>query len=323
MFSKFFITLNLLMFSILSIFLNDFFIIWFFIEINNFIFICLICFKISKKKIIFFYFIIQTIASLFLIFSLLYRSFFFLQFNYSKIIFILSLRLKLGIPPFHLWMPLISLFINWEILFFFLSIQKITPLYIISLIEIKPLIFYLIILSSSFISTFKILINLNFKIILTYSSINQTRWILLLIIFKNILWFIYFIIYSTILLIINLIFQFLKISHNFFYTIKSLNLQLIYIFIFFNIARLPPLSFFFIKWLGIYTFLFNSNMYLIFIIILINSFILIYIYINIITLLIFFYSLKSKIFFIINYPFKKTYLILFIRFFLSLTIILI
>lgn len=311
------------MFSILPIFLNDFFIIWFFIEINNFIFICLICFKTPKKKIIFFYYIIQTIASLFLIFSLLYRSFFFLQFNHSKIIFIMSLRLKLGIPPFHLWIPIISLFLNWEVLFFFLSIQKIIPLYILSLIEIKPFLFYLMILSSSFISTFKIIINLNFKIILTYSSINQTRWIILLIIFKNILWFIYFIIYSIILLIINLLLQFLKISHNFFYNIKSLNLQLIYIFIFFNIARLPPLSFFFMKWLRIYTYLFNSNIYLIFIIILINSFILIYIYINIITLLIFFYSLKSKIFFIVNYPFKKTYFLLFIRFFLSLIIILI
>lgn len=315
--------LNLLLFSISSIFLNDLFIIWFFIEINNFIFICLICLKTSKKKIIFFYFIIQTIASLLIIFSLLYRSFFFFQFNPSKIIFILSLSLKLGIPPFHLWIPSISLFLSWEILFFFLSIQKIIPLYIISLIEIKPLIFYLIILTSSFISTFKIIINLNFKIILTYSSINQTRWIILLIIFKNILWFIYFIIYSLILLIINIIFQFLNISYNFFYSIKPLNIQLIYIFIFFNIARLPPLSFFFIKWLRIYTFLINSNIFLIFIIILFNSFILIYIYINIITLLIFFYSIKSKLFFIINYPFKKIYLILFTRFFLSLIIILI
>lgn len=312
-----------MLFSISSIFLNDLFIIWFFIEINNFIFICLMCLKTSNKKIIFFYFIIQTIASLFIIFSLLFRSFLFFQFNSSKIIFILSLSLKLGIPPFHLWIPSISLFLSWEILFFFLSIQKITPLYIISLIEIKPLIFYLIILSSSFISVFKIIINLNFKIILTYSSINQTRWIILLIIFKNILWFIYFIIYSIILLIINIIFQFLNISYNFFYNIKPLNIQLIYIFIFFNIAGLPPLSFFFIKWFRIYTFLINSNIYLIFIIILFNSFILIYIYINIITLLIFFYSIKSKLFFIINHPFKKTYLILFSRFFLSLIIILI
>nr|YP_010282317.1 NADH dehydrogenase subunit 2 [Camponotus japonicus]UHM24980.1 NADH dehydrogenase subunit 2 [Camponotus japonicus] len=323
MFSKFIIILNLLMFSSLSIFLNDLFMIWFFMEINNFMFICLMCFKIYKKKIIFFYFIIQTMASLLLIFSLLYSSFFFLQFNYSKMMLILSLSLKLGIPPFHLWMPLISMFLNWEVLFFFLSIQKITPLYMLSLMEIKPLMFYLMVLSSSFISTFKMMMNLNFKIILTYSSINQTSWMLLLIMFKNILWLMYFIVYSIILLMISLMFQFLKLSHNFFYNIKPLHLQLMYMFMFFNMASLPPLSFFFMKWLSIYTFLFNSNMYMIFIIMLINSFILIYIYINMMTLLMFFYSLKSKMFFMINHPFKKTYFILFMSFFLSLIMILI
>lgn len=146
---------------------------------------------------------------------------------------------------------------------------------------------------------------------------------LILILLKNIIWLIYFITYTIILLIINIIFQFLKISYNFYINIQSSNLQLIYIFLFFNIARLPPTSFFFIKWFRIYLFIFNSNFFIIFIIILINSFILIYIYINIITLLLFFYSTKSKLICMTNLSFKKIYLLLFIRFFLSLFIVLI
>src|SRR5580765_1261101 len=58
---------------------------------------------------------------------------------------------------------------------YFLSIQKIIPFYILSLIEIKILILYLIILSSSYFSVIKIINLINFKILLTYSSINQTR----------------------------------------------------------------------------------------------------------------------------------------------------
>lgn len=210
-------------------------------------------------------------------------------------------------------------------LFLFLSIQKIIPIFILSLIEINLLILYLLVLSSSYVSTFKIIINLNFKIIMSYSSINQIRWIFILIIFKNILWLLYFIIYSIIILIINLTFKFLKLSYNFYYGLpSSINIQLIYIFLFFNIARLPPFSFFFIKWFNVFTFIFNSwNIIFLIIIILINSFILIYVYTNIIILLIFFYSIKSKIFYINYQSFTKFYLILFFRLFLSLIIIII
>lgn len=200
-------------------------------------------------------------------------------------------------------------------------------MYILSLLEINPLILYFLILSSSYVSTFKIIINLNFKIILSYSSINQTRWILLLITFKNILWLLYFIIYSLILLIINLVFQFLKLSYNFFYNPPSTNnLQLIYSLLFFNIAGLPPISFFFIKWFRVFTFIFNSpNRIFLIIVILINSFILIYTYINIIIILIFFYSTKSKLFFIKSseHPLRKLYLIIFLSLFFSLMIIII
>lgn len=217
------------------------------------------------------------------------------------------------------------MFLNWDLLFLFLSIQKIIPLYILSLIKINLLILYIFILLSSYISTFKIIININFKIIISYSSINQIRWMLLLIRFKNILWLLYFIFYSIIIFIITIIFQFLKLSYNFYYTIpSSKNLQLIYILLFFNIARLPPLSFFFIKWFRVFTFIFNSySIIFLIIIILINSFILIYIYINIIILLIFFYSIKSKLLFINYQPFKKLYFILILRLLLSLIIIII
>lgn len=236
----------------------------------------------------------------------------------------MSLILKLGIPPFHIWIIYLSSFIPWKILLIFLTFQKIIPFYILSLIEINLSIFLIIILLSSYIPIFKIFNLINFKILLTYSSINQSRWILLLIFFKNLFWLIYIFIYSIILIIISSYFNFLKSSFNFYINFfNKLNFNFSAIFLIFNLARIPPLSFFLIKWFSIYIFIFNSKIFFIFILMIINSFILIYIYLNLLSLIFFFFSLKIK--FNINNSnyknnlvFKNKYLIIFFRFFSSL-----
>lgn len=265
-----------------------------------------------------------------LIFSLIINNFYLISQNLLILNFYCSLIIKLGIPPFHFWIIISSIFISWEILFIFLSIQKITPFYIFSLIEIKILILYLIILSSSYFSVIKIINLLNFKILLTYSSINQTRWILLLIFFKNLFWLIYIIIYRIILFIISIFITYFKFTFNFnFNFFYNINFNFICLILLFNIARIPPLTFFLIKWFRIFIILFNSNLLFIFILIIINSFILIYIYINIISSIIFFISFKSKLLNLIplySYNFlnsNNNLIILFLRFFLSLYIILI
>nr|YP_009272414.1 NADH dehydrogenase subunit 2 [Polyrhachis dives]AMJ17065.1 NADH dehydrogenase subunit 2 [Polyrhachis dives] len=319
-FIKYIIITNLFLFSISSIFLNDLLIIWFFMEINNFMFICLLSYELFNKKIIFMYFIIQSISSLVLLLSLI-LNIFLPMFNYITFLLILTLNFKLGVPPFHLWMHLISMFMNWKTLFFLLSVQKFIPLYILSLIELKPFIIYFMVLSSSFISIFKMINLMNLKLILTYSSINQLSWMLLLTLFKNILWLMYFFMYLIILLLINLMFTFLKFSSNFFINIYNKHLQFIILFMFFNLASMPPLSFFFMKWLSIYILLFNSDFFFIFIILLFNSFILIYIYINMINLIMFFYSLKLKLFFMPQT--SMNFFLLYLSFFLSLFLMLI
>lgn len=241
--------------------------------------------------------------------------------NISILNFYLAIILKLGIPPFHLWIIYFSSFIPWKILFIFLTIQKIIPFYIFSLIEINIWIFFLLIILSSYIPIFKIFNILNLKILLTYSSINQSSWILTLIFFKNLFWLFYIFIYIIILLIISIYLNYFKFSFNFNINFfNKLNFNFLSIFLIFNLARVPPLSFFLIKWFSIYLFLFNSKIFFIFILLIINSFILIYIYINLLSLIIFFYLIKIK-FIIINHNNfinKNIYLILFFRFFSSL-----
>nr|YP_010034062.1 NADH dehydrogenase subunit 2 [Colobopsis nipponica]QOW83441.1 NADH dehydrogenase subunit 2 [Colobopsis nipponica] len=301
LFLKIFLILNLTLFSIYSLFINDLMMMWFFMEINNFMYICLLCLKIFNKKMIFLYFLIQTSSSLIMIFTIM-LNFYFFEFLYFKLILMTALSMKLGIPPFHMWMPLISKFMNWDSLLILLSIQKLTPLYMISTLEIPYFIMFLLIMMASYLSTFKMMNLLNFKLIITFSSINQTSWMLLLMLFKNLFWLFYFILYSSILSMIHITFLYLKFSSNFMINISNYNIQLMMISLFFNLSGLPPFSFFFMKWMSMYMFLFNSNHFLIFILMLLNSFILIYIYLNISLHLMFFFSITSKL--IMMNPFK-------------------
>lgn len=213
------------------------------------------------------------------------------------IIITFALLIKLSIPPFHLWLPIVAKYLNWNILFILLTLQKIIPFYIFSLLKSQILLIYIILILCSIIPPYIIYNLYNFKILLRYASINQTRWMIILTLIKSLIWLKYFLFYSFILFILTTLISLFKILPNFKYSlwnfIKSHNL--IIIFIILNIASIPPFSFFYIKWYRIFIFLQNSNLFFIFIIIILRSLIIIYIYVNIILTSIFFYQFKSKL----------------------------
>lgn len=138
-----------------------------------------------------------------------------------------------------------------------------------------------------------IIINLtNLKKLLTYSSINQLGWILILIYLKNIIWLSYLTIYTLISILIFSILTHYKIYNNF---IELFPNNLIILLIILNIASMPPFSFFIFKWLRIFVLIINSNIFPISLIIIIRSFIIFFIYLNIIYLSIFTNLTKSKL----------------------------
>jgi len=148
----------------------------------------------------------------------------------------------------------------------------------------------------------------NFKILLSYSSINQSSWIILLIYIKSLIWLKYFLFYSLILLSIFTFIYLYKIFINTSYlNFYQTNFNIILVLFIFNIAGIPPFSFFYIKWYRIFLFLNNSNLLIIFIIIIFRSLILLYIYTNIIINSIFLFKFKSKI---IKFNFKYNYILI-------------
>lgn len=173
--------------------------------------------------------------------------------------------------------------------------QKIIPFYIISLIKLPSYLLYIIIIICSILPPYIILNITNFKLLISYSSINQSSWIILLIYIKNIIWFKYFIFYSIISLRLFSIIYFSKISISINYFKSHFKFNLLFITLIFNMAGLPPFSFFYIKWFSIFIFIKSSNILIIFILIIIRSLIILYIYINIIINSFFIIKIKSKL----------------------------
>lgn len=230
-----------------------------------------------------------------MIYSIILNNIFFLT-NYPHFIILLRLIIKLRIPPFHFWLPIISKYLSWNNLLLILTLQKIIPFYTLSLFKINPLLISTALILCAVIPPYIILNINNFKILISYSSINQSGWILLLIYLKNIIWFKYFLFYSFINLTLFTFFYLFKNNFNFTYNLNNFNLSLITIFFIFNLAGLPPFSFFYIKWYLIFSIIFNSNHIFIIIIIIIRSLFILYIYTNIIIINFYIFNFKSKLY---------------------------
>jgi len=225
--------------------MNNWFSIWIIIEISLFIFIPLISKnKISDQSIK--YFIIQRISSYLFIFSIIINRINEMYINNP--LTLLSLILKIGIPPFHIWKPEIMSKLPWIECLLLTTLIKIPPIILINkLIRFKILIIPLLI--TLIIGRLRGLNQLNLKKIIAFSSIFNLPWMssAFLIRKKIILTFLIFYIILNFKLInlfklnnLNYLNQlnFLPLK-----TKITINLNIL------SIRGLPPLLGFFPKWI--------------------------------------------------------------------------
>nr|APU52722.1 NADH dehydrogenase subunit 2 [Cardiocondyla obscurior] len=292
-FTKFMIFPHLIFFSIFPLFIYDFFIIWFSMEILNFLFIFYLNMNLKYKKIIFLYFLIQILSSFLLLISIILNNFLTTN-NLISILMTMSLMMKLSLPPFHLWLPIMSKFLTWNSMFFILTFQKISPFYMLSLLNQNLFIIYMTIFLCSLIPPMMTFNMNNLKIIISYSSINQSSWMIFLIYLKNIIWMKYFMLYLFILWMLTFLIYFFKIFKNFSLSKNFMYNLLIYMFLF-NLSGLPPFTFFYLKWYSIFIFMNYSNLFLIFILMMTSSFFMLFIYLNLSINIMYLFSMNSKL----------------------------
>nr|YP_010341327.1 NADH dehydrogenase subunit 2 [Stenamma muralla]UNZ99579.1 NADH dehydrogenase subunit 2 [Stenamma muralla] len=278
LFFKTLIMSNLLLFNIFSLFLSNLMMIWFFMEISNFLFITLMMSHMKYKKMIFLYFIIQVISSSMIIFMIILNILMNKHF-YLNFMMIIPLLLKLNIPPFHLWLPLICKSLPWKTIIILLTVQKLSPFYFISLLKMPILLLYMILILTSLIPPYMLINNTNIKMLMAYSSINHSGWMIMLINTNNTMWFKYFIFYTLIMYtFLNMIYyykMFMNMS-----SIPYINLNILPMIFMFNLAGMPPFSFFFMKWYSMFLMIYSSNLFFILILMMMSSLIMMYIYIS-------------------------------------------
>lgn len=261
-----------------SIFSYSLYRIWFIMELNLLSFVALIWefqdVNESSSKAIIKYFSIQAFSSvLFLIRMLL------ILLTNSKLLIIatlISILIKLGIAPFHLWIISMGAKVNYLLLLWLLIPQKIIPLSILSNLSY---ISNLIIGLSLIFRTLHSLTQTKIKKIIIISSVFSINWIYLTINIRNNMWLLYFITYSLISLSVILLLSndlsSILISG---FINKTLINQKLMVILLLIISGIPPRPIFFLKIRIVYYL--SKTRWALLLLIMICSILIIYIYIN-------------------------------------------
>lgn len=259
--------------TVLSISSIHWLIIWAGLEINLIGFLPLLVYqkRVSERQSAVKYFVIQALGSRFLIFGRLmsFRSSFrwdnyIRGLDYRRIGFIVLVRgliIKLGLFPFHYWLPRVIAGLPWVSCLLLATWQKFAPLFLLlCLTEVNK--FYmvrvfvcLIRVGSSLIGGIGGINQTQTRALLAYSSIGHLGWIRFAIIHREWTIKIYLVVY--VLIRISLFF---RLWYNDFRKMKNIynlkNYRFIYlsvIFILLSLGGLPPLLGFVSKWLVVLT----------------------------------------------------------------------
>lgn len=277
---------TLLLRPILVISSSNFIIMWIGLELRTFSFLPIIFRRAQTSFSAIKYFFVQRIASVIILAS------FFCYFPGARIRLIFpALIVKLGLAPFHFWLPgLVATLRSKEILIL-LVWQKVGPLFIISFLPIfeYPLKITVGLLRAG-VGRFLGLKQTQWKQIFTFSSISHLGWLLILINFSFWGVIVYFFVYS--IAFIQVI-----ISNNSRFINSSIfsfsNLNLVSLFIILSLAGLPPILGFITKLIVLFYTLTSPIMTIVLLLLLTFSIVRIYFYLKIFFSLSLLYSGKE------------------------------
>nr|UXF58255.1 NADH dehydrogenase subunit 2 [Philodromus sp.] len=237
--------------------IDDWILVWFGMELNMMSYIVLIYkrYSILVMESCLKYFIIQSLGSAIFL-MMIYSNFI----EVSLVSFILSY--KLGVGPFYYWFPSLCSGLNWIACFYLMTIQKIIPLFLLSMFTNKFMWFIIII--SLLVGIFGAFNQVDIKQLLAYSSIHHVGWIMYLFYSKDMLWMWYLLIYFMILMNI---FIFLM-KYDIFIISILMSCKNIFWFMvgILSLGGLPPFLGFFLKWIAFYYIIDVSLLIMVFLI---------------------------------------------------------
>nr|AIW06145.1 NADH dehydrogenase subunit 2 [Gaeana maculata] len=235
------------------------------------------------------YFIIQSMGSGLFFFSLMFM--FMYNINYLLMI---SLLIKMGCPPFHLWYPSMMEGMSWYNCFLLSTIQKLTPMILVSYLNLNITLFILL---SCLWGSLGGLMYSSLRKIIAYSSIYNLGWMISGIYMVSYSWMIYWLIYSLTLMMVCYLFYIFGLNYLnqlFLISISFMKLILLAI-IFLSMGGMPPFLGFFPSMIMVYC-LILSKMFFICFVLLISALLVMFFYLRIIFTGLMMYSISIKYF---------------------------
>nr|WDA93997.1 NADH dehydrogenase subunit 2 [Apotropina sp.] len=220
------------------------------------------------------YFLTQALASTILLFSfiLMMNTENFLNFNknnFTNLMILSSLLLKLGAAPFHFWFPNIIEGLSWTNSFILMTWQKIAPFSLMTYLITNDLIIVTAMLSVIFGALGGLNQSLLRKL-MAFSSINHLGWMISSLILNQNIWLMYFIFYSFLLFNMTFMFNIWKIFHinsMFSMFMDTNSKKFMMMFNLLSLGGLPPFLGFMPKWIVINLLTLNEQYLLTFILI--------------------------------------------------------
>nr|YP_010705016.1 NADH dehydrogenase subunit 2 [Sciocoris lateralis]WCQ78554.1 NADH dehydrogenase subunit 2 [Sciocoris lateralis] len=240
---------------------------WIGLELNMMSFIPLILKESNKSstEAAMMYFLIQSMSSMLLISMVLINMMKFIIPNYLIYVTItISLLIKLGAAPFHMWVPEIMSKINWIKCAMLMTWQKMAPLMMMSNINNNSYIMNISIMMSAMVGAVGGMNQISLRKMMGFSSINHLGWIMAINKKMN-LWMIYMFIYSIMVIMLCKLFNMYKMY--FINQVNSINLTNTEKFNMFmmmmSMGGLPPFIGFLPKWMTIKNMIDEKELYVI------------------------------------------------------------
>nr|YP_010235795.1 NADH dehydrogenase subunit 2 [Bambusicaliscelis fanjingensis]QTD82413.1 NADH dehydrogenase subunit 2 [Bambusicaliscelis fanjingensis] len=220
---------------------------WISMEINLIMFIPMLTKSKKLKDQPMKYFIIQSLSSSMLLIAMLMNSKIESPINLSMLM-MASMLMKMGLMPFHLWLPSIMQKMSWKKCMILSTWQKISPTILIcQLISMKEMIFPMMI--SLILSPMSMIKSMSTKKIMAFSSINNMPWMIMSMMISKNTFFTFFVIYSMINIMLMNNFKNLNINFMNQMIEKKKNMKINLIVNFLSMSGFPPTIGFFLKWM--------------------------------------------------------------------------
>lgn len=190
------------------------------------------------------YFLIQAVASL----ILLQTSFTWFLLPLPELFILTPISLKLGMAPFHFWLPDVVKNLNWVLNLVLLTAQKIGPIYLLSTVGATNKLFLATVgVLSVVVGATGGLNEIDIRKLIAFSSIRHIGWIAIGAILTTSLWALYLLTY--IFISSTLITALYKININYIRQLTLKNKDSIFIIVLFlSLGGFPPLLGFAPKW---------------------------------------------------------------------------